>query len=223
MSSNLLCLNPSKTEFIIIRPAQIKKIPDPSIHLSNDSSSTTFPLDALVRNLGVTCDPHLSFSSHISEISRSCFIHFHDLRRIRSMLNFKTASTIDTSIDTSIVHSKLDFFSISTPPKYSVCDLSKTQLHRLLPERPGIIKFTHVLKTQHWLKIAALIHFKVLYLTYNSLQSSQPTYLCELFTIHAANPFYPIILLSHPFSTPGHSSSHVLQPSHIHHCTASLE
>src|SRR6218665_1576635 len=30
--------NPSKTEFIIIGlPAQIKKIPDPSIHLSNNS------------------------------------------------------------------------------------------------------------------------------------------------------------------------------------------
>src|SRR6218665_3544075 len=41
MSSNLLRLNPSKTEFIIIGlPAQIKKIPDPSIHLSDNSSST---------------------------------------------------------------------------------------------------------------------------------------------------------------------------------------
>src|SRR6218665_1688861 len=43
MSSNLLRLNPSKTEFIIIGlPAQIKKIPDPSIHLSDNSSSTSF-------------------------------------------------------------------------------------------------------------------------------------------------------------------------------------
>src|SRR6218665_1627084 len=30
-------------------------------------------------------------------------------------------------------------FSISTPPKYSVCCLSKTDLHGLLLERPGII------------------------------------------------------------------------------------
>src|SRR6218665_741136 len=27
---------------------------------------------------------------------------------------------------------------------------------------------------------------------------------------HSANPLYPIILLSHPFSTPGHLSSHRL-------------
>src|SRR6218665_887455 len=32
---------------------------------------------------------------------------------------------------------------------------------------------------------------------------------------HSANPLYPIILLSHPFSTPGHLSSYALQKSHI--------
>jgi len=40
---------------------------------------------------------------------------------------------------------------------------------------------------------------------------------------HPANPLYPIILLSHPFSTSDHFSSHGLKPSHIHHCTRSLE
>src|SRR6218665_585501 len=86
-------------------PAQIKKIPDSSIRLSNNYSFTTFISDTPVRNLGVTSDPHLSFSNHISNLSRSCFMHIRDLRRIRPMLDFKTASTIATSI----VHSKLDY------------------------------------------------------------------------------------------------------------------
>src|SRR6218665_2194038 len=69
MSSNLLCLNPSKTEFMLIGlPAQIKKIPDSSIRLSNNYPSTTFISDTPVRNLGVTFDPHLSFSNHISNL-----------------------------------------------------------------------------------------------------------------------------------------------------------
>src|SRR6218665_2862367 len=122
MSSNLLRLNPSKTEFIIIGlPAQIKKIPDPSIHLSDNSSSTSFTSDAPVRNLGVTFDPHLSFSNHISNLSRSCFMHIRDLRRIRPMLDFKTASTIATSI----VHSKLDYCNSL------FLSLDSTQIHRL--------------------------------------------------------------------------------------------
>src|SRR6218665_2148798 len=67
MSSNLLRLNLSKTEFIIIGlSAQIKKIPDPSKLLSDNSSSTTFTSDAPVCNLGATFDPQLSFSNHIS-------------------------------------------------------------------------------------------------------------------------------------------------------------
>src|SRR6218665_819673 len=42
--------------------AQIKKIPDLSIHLSIGlQSPTTFTSDALVRNLRVTFHPHLSF------------------------------------------------------------------------------------------------------------------------------------------------------------------
>src|SRR6218665_903856 len=87
MSSNLLCLNPSKTEFIIIgytcSPAQIKKIPDPSIHLSNIKLFFTTLLSPLMSLfailIGVTFDPHLSFSNYtyISNLSRSCFMHVH--------------------------------------------------------------------------------------------------------------------------------------------------
>src|SRR6218665_1472993 len=51
-----------------------------------------------------------------------------------------------------------------------------------MPRRHHI---TPVLKSLHWLKIQEHIHFKVLFLTYNSLQSSQPAYLRELFTIQS--------------------------------------
>src|SRR6218665_636446 len=107
MTSNLLCLNPSKTEFILIRLRdQLKKIPDPSISLNLDSASThTFTPTSPVRKLGVIFNQNLSFSDHITELSRSCFMHIRDLRRIRPMLDLKTASTIPTSI----VHAKLDY------------------------------------------------------------------------------------------------------------------
>src|SRR6218665_1727205 len=107
MTSNLLCLTPSKTEFILIGLRdQLKKSPDPSISLNLDSASThTFTPTFPVRNLGVIFDQNLSFSDHITQLSRSCFMHIRDLRRIRSMLKLKTASTIATSI----VHAKLDY------------------------------------------------------------------------------------------------------------------
>ena len=54
----------------------MKQIPNPSIHLSNNSSSTTFTSDAPVCNLGVTFDSHLSLSNHISKLSRFCSCTF---------------------------------------------------------------------------------------------------------------------------------------------------
>src|SRR6218665_643368 len=184
MSSNLLRLNPSKTEFIIKGlSAQIKKIPDHSIHLSNNSSSTTFTSDTPVRNLSVTFDPHLSFSNYISNLSRSCFMHIRDLRRIRCMLYSKTASTIATSI----VHSKLDycnslFFNLDST-QIQHMQLIQNSFARAVTRTPRHHHITPVLKSLHWLKIPKRIHIKVLSLTHNSLQSSQPTYLRELFTI----------------------------------------
>src|SRR6218665_4040096 len=89
------------------------------MHLSNYSSSTTFTSDAPVRNRGVTFDPHPSFSNHIS--NRSCFVHIRDLRRIRPMLDSKTASTIATSI----VLSKLDYCNSL------FLNLDSTQMQRL--------------------------------------------------------------------------------------------
>src|SRR6218665_218923 len=197
MSSNLLCLNPSKTEFIIIGlPAQIKKIPDSSIRLSNNSSSTTFISDAPVLNLGFTFDPHLSFSDHISNLSRSCFMHIRDLRRIRPMLDFKTASTIATSI----VHSKLDdcnslFLNLDST-QIQRLQLIQNSLARAVTRTPRHHHITPVLKSLHWLKIPERIHFKVLSLTYNS--SSPPSPL----TFASFSPFSQPALPDHPPVSP---------------------
>ena len=57
------------------------------------------------RNLGFIFDEHLTFSDQISALSKSCYYHNHEFHCIRPYLDFKTASTIATSI----VHSKLDY------------------------------------------------------------------------------------------------------------------
>src|SRR6218665_1671411 len=133
-------------------------------------SSVPSATDAPVRNLGVTFDPHLSFSNHISNLSRSCFMHIRDLRRIRPVLDFKTASTIATSI----VHTKLDYCNSL------FINIDKTQINRF----QAIQKHYHttpVLNSLHWLKIPERLQYKVISLTYNTLQTSQPSYLRQLF------------------------------------------
>jgi len=94
MTANLLTLNSSKTEFLLIGlQQQLTKI-------HNCSLNTTYS----ARNLGFIFDSHLTFSDQISSLSKSCY-HIRELRCIRPYLDFKTASTIATSI----VYSKPDY------------------------------------------------------------------------------------------------------------------
>ena len=46
------------------------------------------------RNLGFIFDEHVTFSDQITALSKSCYYHIRELRRIRPYLDFKTASTI---------------------------------------------------------------------------------------------------------------------------------
>ena len=96
MSSTFLSLNPSKTAFLIIGlPQQLSRLRSPTIHLPNDVTLT--PVDS-VRNLGVKFDYNLTFSQHISSISKSCFHDIRDLRRIHYTIALTTACTIATSL-----------------------------------------------------------------------------------------------------------------------------
>ena len=115
MTANLLTLNSSKTELLLIGlKQQLSKIHDSSLTLTTTHSA---------RNLGFIFDEHLTLSDQISALSKSCYYHIRELRYIRPYLDFKTASTIATSI----VHSKLDYcnFLYHNLPN---CQLNRLQL-----------------------------------------------------------------------------------------------
>ena len=101
MSANLLSLNPSKTEFLVIGlPRQLAKLDNPSFTFGNIALQPV----THARNLGFIIDNKLNLDQQISAVTRSCCYHLRDLRRIRSTLDFNTTSTIATSL----IQSKLD-------------------------------------------------------------------------------------------------------------------
>jgi hypothetical protein len=183
MTANLLCLNPSKTEFLIIGlREQLSKLAYPS-DLSPTDLTSPAPYSSSVRNLGIIFDKNLTFADHITQLSRTCYMHIRDLRRLRPMLDYKTACTIATSI----VHSKLDycnslFYNIDS---FQIKRLQTIQnaLARAVTKTPKHHHITPVLKSLHWLKVPQRIHYKIVYLTYNALQTSQPSYIRQLVTI----------------------------------------
>ena len=178
MSANLLTLNPSKTEFLLLGlPQQLSKLNSPVLDLS---PQTTIQPSHAARNLGFIFDHHLTFSDQISSLSKSCFNHIRSLRRIRPFLNYSTAKTVATSL----VHSKLDYcnslyFGL---PQTQLSRLQRIQnsLARTVVSAPRSCHISPILKSLHWLKINQRIDFKILSLTYKSLLISKPSYLRQL-------------------------------------------
>ena len=181
MSSNFLSLNPSKTEFLLIGlPQQLAKLNSPTVSLPDCVTLSPVPS---ARNLGVIFDSNLSFSEHISAISKSCLYHIRDLKRLRSSIDQTTARTIATAL----IHSMLDYRNsllLNLPSSYTNrLQLVLNSAARAVTRTPKFQHITPILKSLHWLKINQRIQYKVLSLTYKILLSNQPSYLRSLLSI----------------------------------------
>jgi len=127
---------------------------------------------------GVIFVSTLSMSHHISS------------RRIRNSIDFTTA--------TSLIHSKLDYCN------YPFLNLPKAILSRLqlilnstartVSQTPKCLHITPVLKSVHWLKIEQRIQYKVISLTYKTLQSNTPVISMACFTFSATETPAPKIV-----------------------------
>src|SRR5258706_436071 len=82
---------------------------------------------------------------------------------------------------TYLVHSRLDYCNslfLNLPSS----ELNRLQLilntaARAITKTPKIHHITPILKSLHWLKINERIHYKILSITYKTLQSQQSSYL----------------------------------------------
>ena len=178
MSRNKLCLNPHKTEFLIIGNArQCSKISLDCL----DFSGSSVPVSASARNLGFIFDSSLSFSNQISAVSKSCFFHIRQLRRIRPSLNHDTAVLLANSL----VSSKLDFCNslYYGLPESSIHRLQLIQNALIRGVFPGVRKLDHISayrRRLHWLPVEQRITYKLATLTFKALDSGSPYYFSEL-------------------------------------------
>jgi len=125
-------------------------------------------LRTLVSHLTLTSPSLIRFL-----LSRACFYHIRDLRRIRPVLDFST----EHAIGTSLIHSRLDYCNSL------YLNLPKTQLHRLqqihnslaraVVAAPRSCPADHILKSLHWLKVPERIEYKIISTTYISFSSFQ--------------------------------------------------
>ncbi|KAK3534277.1 hypothetical protein QTP86_008690 [Hemibagrus guttatus] len=177
MTAHQLKLNPSKTELLII-PGDPSPAQDLVISLSNSMTSPT----ASARNLGVTMDNQLSFSSHVTNVTRSCRFLLYNIRRIRPFLSTQATQVLIQSL----VISRLDYCNslLAGLPLNAICPLQMIQnaAARLVFNLPKFSHTTPLLRSLHWLPVAAPIRFKTLMLAYKAKNGPAPSYLKALVT-----------------------------------------
>ena len=176
LSRNQLCLNPSKTEFMLIGTKQQRS----NIKLQSLTfSGTTISASDSARNLGIIFDSNLALHKQISAVSKSCHYCIRQLRQIRPMLDHNTT----VMLTNSLVSSKLDFCN----SLYS--GLSDTSINRLQHIQnslvravfPGTRKRDHITPLchkLHWLPVEQSIKDKIALLTFKlSTDNPHPTLL----------------------------------------------
>ncbi|KAK3514301.1 hypothetical protein QTP70_012909 [Hemibagrus guttatus] len=181
MTAHQLKLNPSKTELLII-PGDPFPAQDLAISLSNSMIS---PL-ATAHNLGVTMDNQLSFSSHVTNVTRSCRFLLYNIRRIRPFLSTQATQVLVQSL----VISRLDYCNslLAGLPLNTIRPLQMIQnaAAQLVFNLPKFSHTTPLLRSLHWLPVAARIRFKTLMLAYKAKNGPAPSYLKALITPRTA-------------------------------------
>ena len=106
-----------------------------------------------------------------------------------SVLTSILKQPVTSTIDASIVHSKLDYCNSL------YCNLPKSQINRLQLIQNCLARtvvkalksslVTPILRSLHWLKINERTEYKLLSLTYKVLTTSQPDYLHKLISVQS--------------------------------------
>ena len=168
LSANKLKLNPDKTEFIVFGSKNSVK------NSTNILGNFLSPVGE-VRNLGEWFDSDFSFSRHVQNICKSCFVQIRDLEHLRGYLTHPAALMAMNAL----VGSRLDSLFRSL----SALNLRKLQcvqnsLARIVTNTTKYSHITSVRKILHWLPIEHRSIFKTALLVYKFLHCGHPKYFC---------------------------------------------
>ena len=179
MNENRLKLNDSKTEFIIFGTRKmLLNVSTSSIKVGDENITAATE----VRNIGAFFDNELKVSVQVKNMSKGAWRNLYNIGKIRSYLTDEQTK----SVVHAYVTSKLDANNALLAGAPSVLT---SQLQRVQNAAAKLVtkakKYDHIIPLLielHWLPINDRIIFKILLLTYKSLNNKGPAYLKDLFT-----------------------------------------
>ena len=177
MKSNLLMLNDSKTEVILLgTKQQLSKFSDLSVTVGNVDIKPC----SKVRNLGFILDKNMTMEDHVNNICKTSYFYIRLLGKLRKFLNKETGAMITHAFVTS----RLDYCNSLL---YGVSSSLATKLQHVLNTAARIVTrtslanhITPVLKSLHWLPVVQRCAFKTALLTFKVIHGLAPSYLSDL-------------------------------------------
>ena len=147
------------------------------MHVSQSTSwatSFTPPSQSGTWVCGVTLD--FSFSKHVQNVCKGCFIQLRDFRNIRQFLTQDAA----VSVANAFVSSRLDYCNslFRSLSKFNLHRLQSIQnsAARIVTNSSKYTQITPVLRKLHWLPIQFRSEFKLATLVYKFIHTGFPKY-----------------------------------------------
>ncbi|XP_046579590.1 uncharacterized protein LOC124287151 [Haliotis rubra] len=176
MSTNKLKLNAEKTECVVVGPKSRRLESGLTTLVIGD---TEVPVSEIVKDLGVILDSDLSTDSHISQITKMCFLQLRNISNIRKYLTKESAIILILSL----VMTRIDFCNSL------LVGASAVQINRLQRVQKSLARkqdhITPTLKDLHWLPVQHRVTFKILCLAHRCLSGDTPGYLQDLLPIYS--------------------------------------
>ena len=145
-----------------------------------------------VKILGVTFDNRMTLQKHITNICRSVNIQmlFSTTRKINSIRRYLSNTAVRTLVQ-SIVIARLDYCNsvcIGLPMnRLQRLQLVQNSAARVISQTKRYTSITPILNELHWLPIKKRCQFKILLLTFKSLNGCSPEYLCDTLNVYMPN------------------------------------
>ena len=184
MDANWLCINSSKTEFLLVGSRkQLSNCVSTEINVNGD----TFKCSACIKYIGALVDDKLNFKVHIAS---ECHSTVWNLQKHKARHDIVMEETYKTLV-MGLVISHLDYANailVGLP----VIDIHKLQWVQNMATKLIFNKYKYDSVTDcfiklHWLPIRTRIHFRILILTHKSLNDQASEYLCNLLTVNETN------------------------------------
>ena len=177
MQSNLLMLNDSKTEVVLLgTKQQLSKLSNLEISVGNVNIKPC----TKVRNLGVIFDNNMTMEDHVNNICKTSYFYIRLLGKLRKFLDKATGAMITHAFVTS----RLDYCNSLL---HGISSSLAAKLQHVLNTAARIVTgtkignhITPVLKSLHWLPVVQRIAFKTALLTFKVIHGLAPSYLCDL-------------------------------------------